>query len=78
MLRRSQIPKIPREICRRAMVLLGEEPEELVPQQRQGSRGRCFYCGSSRDKTTRRWCFSCNQWACNDHLKEVCVTCFEK
>lgn len=74
---RSRTPQLPRELSRRALLLLGETPPVLEQEDRHSARGRCFYCGRARDKTTRKWCASCNKWACNEHLKEICVSCFE-
>lgn len=75
---RSRIPQIPRELSRRALLLLEENPPVLEREDRRGARGRCFYCGRARDKTTRKWCASCNRWVCNEHLKEICVSCYEQ
>lgn len=77
MARRSNILSIPRELRRRAKLLLGEEEAEVDVARRNGSRGRCYYCGRQRDRTSRKWCVKCQRWTCGEHLREVCVNCFE-
>lgn len=75
--RRSNILSIPRELRRRAKLLLGEEEAGGEVANRTGSRGRCYHCGRQRDKSTRKWCFRCQRWTCGEHLREICTSCFE-
>ncbi|XP_030758825.1 piggyBac transposable element-derived protein 4-like [Sitophilus oryzae] len=75
--RRSEIQSLPVEIRRRSKILVGVQDEPTPQEDKTGSRGRCFVCGRSRNKTTRRWCVKCGKWACGDHLKDVCVDCYE-
>lgn len=46
--RRSNILSIPRELGRRAKLLLGEKEAEGEVANRTGSRGLCYHCGRWR------------------------------
>lgn len=73
---RSTIETLPIELRRRAKILLGEKDTVAIETERpDGSRGRCYDCGRTRDKTTRRWCCKCKKWMCGDHLKDICKNC---
>lgn len=76
--RRISIATIPKELRRRwrSLLKLEEEQPEVHPRGNQ-TIGRCGICGRARDKKTRRYCAKCNQWACVDHLRDVCVQCYE-
>ncbi|KAJ4426896.1 hypothetical protein ANN_26695 [Periplaneta americana] len=76
---RTFIPQVPIEIRRRGRLLLGiGEQEDPLPTERRSTLGRCYECGRSRNKSTRKWCHKCQKWVCKDHLKEVCSSCFNK
>lgn len=77
-IRRATIPQISAEIRKRTQLLLGNTTTPALINERRGDRGRCYECGRSRNKTTRRWCEKCENWTCPDHLKDVCVNCFEQ
>lgn len=74
---RSTIETLPREIRRRARLLVHTPEPELQEPPGPSSRGRCYACGRKRDRTTRKWCVKCCKWMCIDHLKNICAECVE-
>lgn len=76
--RRITQESLPREIKRRAKIFLGIEEEVAAVQPPTSAMGRCFLCGRSRNKTTRRTCSKCNHWVCPEHQKIVCASCTEQ
>lgn len=75
--RRINLVSIPKEIRRRGRLLLNIQTEQPQPQRRNQTMGRCVECGRARDKKTRKFCEKCQQWTCPDHLKDVCVRCYD-
>lgn len=73
--RRATIPQVPSELKRRARHLLGVQVEPVHQVEHRGSRGRCYLCGRSRNKSTRRFCLKCAQWICPEHSNDVCTSC---
>lgn len=74
--RLSNLESLSTEIRKRSKLLLGNLPEPAQQSEKSnGSRGRCYLCERARNKSTRRWCNTCKNWACVNHLKDVCVTC---
>lgn len=69
----------PREIKTRGKMLLKieEDAQDRPPQAAQGTatKGRCFLSGRARNKTSRKRCATCSNWACADHIKNVCTRC---
>ncbi|XP_035780814.1 piggyBac transposable element-derived protein 3-like [Anopheles albimanus] len=78
--RRLESKTLPRTLRTRIGMFLGLSREEyedvpVLPIFRKGSRGRCYLCGRSRNKTTRISCDSCGKFTCNTHCAYICHTC---
>lgn len=73
---RSTIKQISPELRRRARVLLGI-PNEVnqLPRPPPNTIRRCSLCDRKRDRSTRKVCAKCRQFACKDHLVEICTEC---
>lgn len=79
MKKRLESSNTPSHIKLRIKTLLkieDERPRELYV--RNSTIGRCHICGRGRNKSTRKWCSTCNQWTCPGHLKQVCFNCTEE
>ncbi|CAH1958522.1 unnamed protein product [Acanthoscelides obtectus] len=75
--RRAKIETLPRELRRRAKLLVGIQEETMQQYNKTGSRGRCYQCGRQRNKMSRKWCYKCNDWVCVYHLKNICTSCVQ-
>lgn len=75
---RATLWQLPREIRRRATTLLGIVS---VPQPRPQSSGRhvrrCSICPHTQDKLTRVTCVKCGTYICKNHIKKICIECYE-
>ena len=40
-------------------------------------KGRCHLCNRSADRKTRTKCSSCTKFTCQEHLQQVCMSCFD-
>lgn len=76
--KRSRLPQIPAELKRRSRMHLGiDEPTAPTRDGTESSIGRCYLCGRAPSKSTRRWCQSCQNWACKDHMADAWSNCIE-
>lgn len=65
-------------IKRRSRMHLGiDEPTAPTRDGTGSSIGRCYLCGRAPSKSTRRWCQSCQNWACKDHMVDAWSNCIE-
>lgn len=75
--RRSKIKSLPRELRKRANILPGVTAEPAQQEVPTGSRGICYECGRKREKTSRKYCSKRGHWIYGDHLKEICIKCYQ-
>lgn len=74
---RATILQLPKEIRRRANLLLGTVsiPRSQPGPSKQYVR-RCSICPRTRDKSTRGTCDKCGTYICKQHAKKICTECF--
>ncbi|XP_046670964.1 piggyBac transposable element-derived protein 4-like [Homalodisca vitripennis] len=76
--RRISITTLPKEIQERGKLLLGiKDRVEEQPERINASKGRCSQCGRAKDKKVKTTCEKCNNFTCPDHMKKICVRCYE-
>lgn len=51
--------------------------QEPANEQPQGTKGRCFFCGTKKNRCTRFSCIRCKRYMCLEHLQGICQICVD-
>lgn len=77
---RSAIQTLPKEIRRRARLLLGlKDVAPPPPEKYTRYVGRCSVCPRKQNRSTRMTCVKCNRYACKkEHMRNICTECLSE